>query len=74
MKQKINIKYCQNCGGVTQWEEFLPTNTATMGNTIVKPNPLTFYLNGLTPAGQAVTTTGMRICGCTELSGNVYGI
>jgi hypothetical protein len=37
LKQAINVKYCTNCGGILQWEEFDSAVTAVAGTVIVRP-------------------------------------
>lgn len=66
MAHRVNVKYCPNCGGVTQWEEVDPTVTATIMGRVVKPKKNQFLMdwpaNTVTAAGM---TTSERTCQCS---------
>lgn len=57
----INIKYCHHCGGVTQWEEVIPTASVTIGNQLIEVDQIRITFNKLESP-----TTGYRYCSCSS--------
>lgn len=75
MKTVCNIRYCQFCGGITQWEEFDPTVCSGLGASIgavIKPTPQQTFQAGI---ANFVLNTGIlttKVCECHHFSGTIY--
>lgn len=65
LQQVVNIKYCQHCGGVTQWKEFDPTVTVSAGNRIVKPDRSRSLMNYANYEPGMTAVFAQRVCQCS---------